>query len=314
MDCARSARRLGGRDVTVVARSPFAEMKAAPWEKDGVRREGIAIHDNLVPEEFIVDGGRLTAVMFEPVGAVYENRRRRLVPTGAPLQPFPCDDAIVAIGQEPSFPWIERDLGLAFDARGLPEIDPKTFQSTHPKVFYGGEAAFGPKNIITAVAHGHEAAISIARFLSGAIPDRMAQLLRLLPDPDRAHQSRSVDPPKTAHVSLAAVAERTQSLQGAAPQRRSQVPRCGRCRFTDRALPYVRASGGANGTAQPRLRRSRSASTLCCALKLNPIEPPVYGPVCTVVLEGRRREASPYPDLCIAGSGVGQPRAGRRSE
>ena len=89
MDCARSARRLGGRDVTVVARSPFAEMKAAPWEKDDVQREGIAIHDNLVPKEFIVDGGRLTAVMFQPVRAVYENGRRRLVPTGAPLQPFP---------------------------------------------------------------------------------------------------------------------------------------------------------------------------------------------------------------------------------
>jgi NADPH-dependent glutamate synthase beta subunit-like oxidoreductase len=168
MDCARSARRIGGKDVTVVARSPFAEMKAASWEKDDVRLEGISIHDNLVPKEFIVDGGRLTAVMFQPVRAVYENGRRRLVPTGAPLQPFPCDDAIVAIGQEPAFPWIERDLGLAFDGRGLPKIDPRTFQSTHPKVFFGGDAAFGPKNIITAVAHGHEAATSIDRFLNGA--------------------------------------------------------------------------------------------------------------------------------------------------
>ena len=182
MDCARSARRLGGRDVTVVARSPFAEMKAAPWEKDDVRREGVAIHDNLVPKEFIVDGGRVTAVMFQPVRAVYENGRRRLVPTGAPLQPFPCDDAIVAIGQEPAFPWIERDLGLAFDARGLPKVDPRTFQSTHPKVFFGGDAAFGPKNIITAVAHGHEAAISIDRFLSGAnVEERPGPAVTLAP-------------------------------------------------------------------------------------------------------------------------------------
>jgi NADPH-dependent glutamate synthase beta subunit-like oxidoreductase len=194
MDCARSARRLGGKDVTVVARSPLAEMKAARWEKDDVRREDVGIHDNLVPREFIVDGSRLTAVMFEPVRAVYDNGQRRLVPTGAPLQTFPCDDVIVAIGQEPAFPWIERDLGLAFDARGLPKIDPRTFQSTHPKVFFGGDAAFGPKNIITAVAHGHEAAISIDRFLSGAsveerpgpavtlAPKRMLPLPRRIPE------------------------------------------------------------------------------------------------------------------------------------
>jgi NADPH-dependent glutamate synthase beta subunit-like oxidoreductase len=182
MDCARSARRIGGRDVTVVARSPFAEMKAAPWEKDDLRREDVGIHDNLVPREFVVDGGRLTAVMFEPVRAVYDNGHRRLLPTGAPLRTFPCDDAIVAIGQEPAFPWIERDLGLAFDARGLPKIDPRTFQSTHPKVFFGGDAAFGPKNIITAVAHGHEAAISIDRFLSGAsVEERPGPAVTLAP-------------------------------------------------------------------------------------------------------------------------------------
>jgi NADPH-dependent glutamate synthase beta subunit-like oxidoreductase len=168
MDCARSARRLGGRDVTVVARSPYAAMKAAPWEKEDVRREGIAIQDNLAPAAFIVDDGRVNAVMFQPVRAVYENGRRRLVPTGAPLQPFPCDDVILAIGQEPAFPWIERDLGVAFDERGLPKVDRVTFQSTDAKVFFGGDAALGPKNIITAVAQGHEVAISIDRFLIGA--------------------------------------------------------------------------------------------------------------------------------------------------
>jgi NADPH-dependent glutamate synthase beta subunit-like oxidoreductase len=184
MDCARSARRLGGREVQVVVRSPFAEMKASSWEKDDVRREGISIHDNLVPKAFIVDDGRLTAVMFEPVTAVYDNGRRQLVPTGAPLQPFPCDDVIIAIGQEPAFPWIERDLGLAFDARGLPQVDPRTLQSTLPKVFFGGDAAFGPKNIITAVAHGHEAAISIDRLLSGAsVEERPGPMVTLAPKP-----------------------------------------------------------------------------------------------------------------------------------
>lgn len=125
----------------------------------------------------------------------------------------------------------------------------------------------------------------------------MAQLLRLLPDPDRARKSRSVDPPQTAHVSLAAVAERTQSLQGAAPQRRSQVPRCGRCRLTDRALPYVRASGGRNGTAQPRLRRSRPAPPPCRPLKLNPIEPPCTDPYARWCGRGGAARRPPIPIL-----------------
>jgi NADPH-dependent glutamate synthase beta subunit-like oxidoreductase len=182
MDCARTARRLGGRDVTVVARSLYAAMKAAPWEKEDVRREGVAIRDNLVPREVIVDDGRVTAVMFQPMRTVYEDGRRRLLPTGAPLEPFPCDDVILAIGQEPAFPWIERDLGIIFDARGMPSVDPKTLQSTQAKVFFGGDAAFGPKNIITAVAHGHEAAISIDRFLSGAdVADRSLPGVTLTP-------------------------------------------------------------------------------------------------------------------------------------
>jgi NADPH-dependent glutamate synthase beta subunit-like oxidoreductase len=182
MDCARSARRLGGRDVHVVARSPFAEMKAAPWEKEDVRREGIAIHDNLVPKEFIVDDSRVTSIIFQPVRAVYQDGRRQLIPTGASLEPFPCDDVILGVGQEPAFPWVERDVGIVFGERGLPKVDPRTLQSTHPKVFFGGDAAFGPKNIITAVAHGHEAAISIDRFLSGAdIAERPAPAISFAP-------------------------------------------------------------------------------------------------------------------------------------
>jgi NADPH-dependent glutamate synthase beta subunit-like oxidoreductase len=203
MDCARSARRLGGRDVHVVVRSPFAEMKAAPWEKDDVRREGIAIHDNLVPKELIVDDGRVTAAIFQPVRATYQDGRRQLVPTGAPLEPFPCDDVILAIGQEPAFPWIERDLGVAFNDRGLPKIDARTFQSGHPKVFFGGDAAFGPRNIITAVAHGHEAAISIDRFLCGAdITERPAPAVSLAPKRMQAVVQRIPDVAPQARVAV----------------------------------------------------------------------------------------------------------------
>ena len=167
MDCARSARRLGGEDVKIVVRSGFKDMKAAVWEKDDVRREGINICNDLAPKEFTHKEGQLTGVLFEPVKSVHENGRRTLVPTGAPVQHFLCDDVVIAIGQEPAFAWIERDLGIEFGAWGIPKVDPKTLRSTHPKVFFGGDAAFGPKNIITAVAQGHDAAISIDRLLSG---------------------------------------------------------------------------------------------------------------------------------------------------
>jgi formate dehydrogenase beta subunit len=168
IDCGRSARRLGGDDVKLVARSRIEDMKAAVWEKEDLKREGVVICNDLVPKEFTYENGRLTGVLFEPVKSVFENGRRSLVPSGAPLQHLPCDDVLIAVGQEPAFSWIERDLGIAFGAWDMPTVDPKTLKSSHPKVFFGGDAAFGPKNIITAVAHGHEAAISIDLLLTGA--------------------------------------------------------------------------------------------------------------------------------------------------
>jgi ferredoxin len=174
MDCCRTSRRLGGDDVKVIVRSGFEEMKASPWEKEDAMHEGIPILNYLVPKAFVHEGGRLTGMTFEKVTAVYDDRgRRRLEPTGEPDQHFPCDDVLVAIGQENAFPWIERDIGIAFDKWGMPVVDKETYQSTLPKVFFGGDAAFGPKNIIWAVAHGHEAAISIDRLLtSGDVADR----------------------------------------------------------------------------------------------------------------------------------------------
>jgi NADPH-dependent glutamate synthase beta subunit-like oxidoreductase/ferredoxin len=166
MDCCRSARRLGGEDVKVVVRSGFEEMKASPWEKEDAAREGIPIHNFLVPKEFTHAGGKLTGVTFEKVKAEYDARgRRKLVPAGEPDVHFECDDVLVAVGQENAFPWIERDAGIAFDAHGMPVIDKVTLQSSNPKVFFAGDAAFGPKNIIWAVAHGHEAAVSIDKWL-----------------------------------------------------------------------------------------------------------------------------------------------------
>jgi thioredoxin reductase/ferredoxin len=168
MDCCRSARRLGGEDVKVIVRSGFDEMKASPWEKEDALHEGIPILNFMVPKTFEHTDGRLTGMSFEKVHAVYDAEgQRSLVPTGEPDVLVECDEVLIAVGQENAFPWIERDLGLSFNRWGLPVLDAKTHQSSLPNVFFGGDAAFGPKNIITAVAHGHEAAISIHQFCSG---------------------------------------------------------------------------------------------------------------------------------------------------
>ena len=168
MDCCRSARRLGGDDVKVIVRSGFEEMKASPWEKEDAMHEGIPIINYHVPKAFVHQDGKLQGMTFEIVKAVYSDKgERKLVPTGQPDAFFECDEVLVAVGQENAFPWIERDCGIAFDKWGLPNLYKETFQSTVPNVFFGGDAAFGPKNIITAVAHGHEAAISIDRLLHG---------------------------------------------------------------------------------------------------------------------------------------------------
>jgi NADPH-dependent glutamate synthase beta subunit-like oxidoreductase len=174
MDCCRSARRLGGDDVKVIVRSGFEEMKASPWEKEDAMHEGIPILNYLVPKAFIHQNGKLTGMTFEKVKAEYDAKgRRKLVPTGEPDQHFECDDVLVAVGQENAFPWIERDIGIEFDQWDMPKVDEKTMASTNPKVFFGGDAAFGPKNIIWAVAHGHEAAVSIDKMLNGEdIADR----------------------------------------------------------------------------------------------------------------------------------------------
>ncbi|TCO41428.1 FAD-dependent oxidoreductase [Dokdonella fugitiva] len=169
MDCCRSARRLGGDDVKVIVRSGFDEMKASPWEKEDAMHEGIPILDYRVPKAFVHEGGRLTGMTFGKVRAERDaNGRRTLVPTGEADDFFECDEVLIAVGQENAFPWIERDIGIAFDPRwDMPVVDSVTMQSSLPHVFFGGDAAFGPKNIIWAVAHGHEAAVSIDALLSG---------------------------------------------------------------------------------------------------------------------------------------------------
>ena len=168
MDCCRSALRLGSADVTVIVRSGFDEMKASPWEKEDALHEGIPFLNFHVPTSFEHVDGKLTGMRFELVTAVYDDQgKRRLVPSGKAQVLVECDTVLIAVGQENAFPWIESDAGIDFDKWGLPVLVKDTFQSTLARVFFGGDSAYGPKNIISAVAHGHEAAVSIDLFLHG---------------------------------------------------------------------------------------------------------------------------------------------------
>jgi NADPH-dependent glutamate synthase beta subunit-like oxidoreductase len=182
MDCCRSARRLGGNEVKVIVRSGYEEMKASPWEKEDAEHEGVAILNWLNPTAFVHEGGALTGMLFTPMRAEYDAAgKRQLLPTGEPDRLIECDEVLVAVGQENAFPWIERDIGIEFDRWGLPKLDEVAFQSTLPKVFFGGDAAFGPKNIIWSVQHGHMAAISIHNLLQGVdVQDRPPPLTNLV--------------------------------------------------------------------------------------------------------------------------------------
>ncbi|MCP9755148.1 4Fe-4S dicluster domain-containing protein [Lacihabitans sp. CCS-44] len=182
MDCCRTSRRLGGEEVKVLVRSPFKEMKASPWEKEDAIHEDIPILENHVPKSFVSENGKLKGMFFEKVEAQYDDKgKRKLVPTGEPDVFIEADDVIIAIGQENRFEWIEKDLGVEFNEWEMPVVDETTFASTRAGVFFGGDAALGPKNVITAVAQGHQAAISIDKYCQGQdINDRPAPDVTLI--------------------------------------------------------------------------------------------------------------------------------------
>ena len=172
MDCCRTARRLGGRDVKVMARRDRQHFKASPWELEDAEEEQVDILVNHVPTRFVVQNGKLAGMEFERPGK--DGKPEKVV--------LPADDVIVAIGQENAFPFIERDIGIEFGKWDMPTVDEKTMASTKAGVFFGGDAAWGPKNIIWAVAHGHEAAISIHNHCQGvALAERPAPAMRLIP-------------------------------------------------------------------------------------------------------------------------------------
>jgi len=180
MDCCRTSLRLGADNVKVMARKPRGFFKASEWELDDAEEENVEIVVNHSPKSFVIEGGKLTGMLFDKMEYDLDAKGRITAERVVGEQLFPCDDVILAIGQENAFPWIEGDLGLEFDKWHVPKVDKVTFQSTRPDVFFGGDAAFGPKNIIWAVEHGHQAAISIHKFCQEqSVSERLPPLLNL---------------------------------------------------------------------------------------------------------------------------------------
>jgi len=157
MDCCRTSLRLGGKQIKVMARRPRAFFKASPWELEDAEEEGVEILINHAPKRFVIEDGKLVGMEFDRLEWDAKAEKSKVLETIV----IPCDDVILAIGQDNAFPWIEKDLGLEFDKWGLAKVDEKTFMATRPGIFFGGDSAWGPKNIIWAVEHGHQAAISI---------------------------------------------------------------------------------------------------------------------------------------------------------
>ncbi len=180
MDCCRSAARLGGTSIKVMARKPRKYFKASPWELEDAEEEKIEIVVDHEPKAFVVENGKLLGMEFQHY-ASSEGTNGQLVQKPLDVVFLPADDVILALGQENAFPWIERDLGIELDTWGQPKVDPVTFQSTRPGVFFGGDAAFGPKNIIWAAEHGHQAAISIHNHCHGvAVGERLPRGMNLV--------------------------------------------------------------------------------------------------------------------------------------
>jgi NADPH-dependent glutamate synthase beta subunit-like oxidoreductase/NAD-dependent dihydropyrimidine dehydrogenase PreA subunit len=246
MDCCRSSKRLGATDVKVIARKTRKYFKASPWELEDAEEEGVEIRENLQPVRFIVEDGRLTGMEFDRFRSEETSAGLKQEVVGREI--LPCDTVVLAIGQDNAFPFIERNIGLEFGKWDMPVVDRQTFMSTRPGVFFGGDAAFGPANIIWAVEHGHQAAISIHHYCQGIpVTERPAQGLSLTSTKMGLHQwaySNNYDHAprqKMVHVDLAVRFQKmaTEVEKGfTADQTRAEVERCLNCdvqtHFTDR--------------------------------------------------------------------------------
>jgi len=218
MDCCRTALRLGAEAVTVTIRSPRKVMKASEWEIKDALHEGIPILDNHAPKSFMIDNGRLAGVVFDKmVETGVDARGRPVLKASGETVTIPCDDVLMAIGQENAFPWIERDIGLTFNEWNMPAVDKTTFMSSRPGVFFGGDAAWGPENIIWAVAHGHQAAISIDAYCNGrAVTERPKPGANLVSQKMGIHEwsyKNDYDPSRRIDVRHADLAQSLKNLK-----------------------------------------------------------------------------------------------------
>jgi NADPH-dependent glutamate synthase beta subunit-like oxidoreductase/ferredoxin len=237
MDCCRSSRRLGGKDISVMARRSRKYFKASPWELEDAEEEGVHIVENHAPKRFVIESGRLVGMEFERLRWSESNGKQRSEVIDSVI--FPCDDVILAIGQENAFPWIERDIGLTFDEWQMPVVDRLTMQSTRPGVFFGGDAAWGPENIIWAVEHGHQAAISIHNHCTGVpVTERPPQGMTLVSSKMGMHSwsySNDYEPATRARMVHVDLERRFQELAievelgFSAEQTAREVERCLNC-------------------------------------------------------------------------------------
>jgi len=239
MDCCRTSLRLGAKDVKVMARKPRGYFKASDWELEDAEEENVEILVNHSPKEFVIEDGRLTGMKFDLMEYRVDEEGR--IDRGTALEEIfiPCDDVILAIGQENAFDWIERDIGLEFNQWDAPVVDETTMMSTRPGVFFGGDAAFGPKNIIWAVAHGHQAAISIHKYCQGEdVNDRLPDGMNLISQKMGIHEwsySNDYNPAERRLMPAVDLAERFKKIDievelGFTPEQTlAEVERCLNC-------------------------------------------------------------------------------------
>jgi NADPH-dependent glutamate synthase beta subunit-like oxidoreductase/ferredoxin len=237
MDCCRSSKRLGATDVKVIARKTRKYFKASPWELEDAEEEGVEIIENLQPVRFVIENGVLTGMEFDRFRSVETPQGLQQEIIGREI--LPCDTVVLAIGQDNAFPFIERGIGLEFGKWDMPVVDKTTFMSTRPGVFFGGDAAFGPANIIWAVEHGHQAAISIHNYCQGVpVTERPAAGMTLTSTKMGLHEwaysnnYNSAERQKMMHVDLPVrfASMATEVEKGfTAEQTRAEVERCLNC-------------------------------------------------------------------------------------
>ena len=245
MDCCRTSKRLGGTHVSVVARRSRPWFKASPWELEDAEEEGVQIIENHAPRRFVHEGGRLVGMEFDRLQWTEQGGRSKSEVLDSVV--IPCDAVILAIGQDNAFPWVERDIGIAFDEHDMPLVDKQTMQATRPGVFFGGDAAWGPQNIIWAVEHGHQAAISIHNHCQGIpVSERPAEGMNLVSAKVGMHAwsySNDYSPAPRSKMTHAQLTERFSTLGlevelgFTAEQTADEVERCLNCdiqtHFTD---------------------------------------------------------------------------------